>query len=104
MDIANSLPRVTVHLMIIDTLNSKMFAKFCKNKNLALPFYSQREIMHQLQDFNPFMPNGMSHCYQLDHSQFRFKGCWVVVFIQILMEHSVSKQWRHKPDATEHDI
>ena len=29
-------------------------------------------------------------------SPFPFKGCWVIlfIFIQILIEHSVSKQWR----------
>ena len=32
---------------------------------------------------------------------FRFKGCWVAffIFIQILIEHSVSKQWRHRSDT-----
>ena len=32
---------------------------------------------------NPFKPNGIFQCYQLDHSIFCFKGCWVVVFIFI---------------------
>ena len=49
------------------------------------------------------------HCYHLTHLAewnfpllaigpvyYRFKCCWVVVFIfiQILIEHPVSKQWR----------
>ena len=41
------------------------------------------------------MPNGISHLYQLDRS---ISSLRVFIFIQILIEHSVSKQWR--PDQT----
>ena len=39
---------------------------------------------------------GISYSYQMDQSIVRFKGCWVdlFIFIQILIEFSVSKQWR----------
>ena len=45
---------------------------------------------------NPFKLNGISHCYQLDPSFSVLKGCWIVfyIFIQISIEHSVSKQQR----------
>ena len=48
----------------------------------------------RLLSVNPFMPNGISHCYQLDQPISVFKGCLAVFFdfIQILMEHSVYKQ------------
>ena len=38
-------------------------------------------------------PTGLFH--------FFFKGCWVIffIFIQILIEHSVSKQWRSRSDT-----
>ena len=44
-----------------------------------------------------FKPVGISHCYQLEPSisdNFCYKGCLVVffIFIQILIELSVSKQ------------
>ena len=45
-------------------------------------------------DIYPFMPNGISNCYQLDPSISIF---WVVgwyFFIQILEDTSASKQWR----------
>ena len=38
------------------------------------------------------------HCWKSHVTvDFCFKGCWVVsiIFIQILIDHSVSKQWRH---------
>ena len=45
--------------------------------------------------FNPFMPNGIFHCYKLD--QF-ISVEWllgsVFIFIQILIEFTVSKRWR----------
>ena len=46
---------------------------------------------------NPFMPNGISHSYSTGKVHFRFKGRCVVFFIfnKILIEHSVSKPWRH---------
>ena len=46
-------------------------------------------------------PNGVSHSYQLDQSISVEKGCWMVffIFIQILIVHSVSKQWRPWSDA-----
>ena len=52
---------------------------------------------------NPFMPiksNFPPLTIEPDH--FRCKGSLVVffIFIQILNEHSVSKQWRTWPDAT----
>ena len=39
--------------------------------------------------------------YQMDKSISIFKGCWMVffIFIWILIEHSVSKQWRNWSDA-----
>ena len=45
---------------------------------------------------NPFMPNGISHCYELDVfiSNLRVVGWYFFFFIQILKETSVSKQWR----------
>ena len=45
----------------------------------------------ELTDLNPFMPNGIPRTVH-----FSFKGSWVVffTFIQKLIEHSVSKQWR----------
>ena len=51
---------------------------------------------------NPFKPNGISHYYQMDRSisLLRFDGSHVFfIFIHILMEHSVSKQWRPLSDA-----
>ena len=42
---------------------------------------------------NPFMPNGFSHLYQLDEFITNLGILSVFfVFIQILIEHSVSKQ------------
>ena len=44
-------------------------------------------------NFNPFKLNGLSHSNSLD-SPFPFKGCKVLfisIFIQILIENSVSK-------------
>ena len=45
----------------------------------------------------PFKPNEISRPIH-----FSFKGCWMVFFIfgQILIEHTVSKQWRPWSDAT----
>ena len=44
---------------------------------------------------NPFEPNGFSHRFQLEQSISVLKGCLVVffIFIQTLIEHSVSKRW-----------
>ena len=41
-------------------------------------------------------PNGISHCYQLEQSisVLRDVGWYFSFFIQILIEHSASKQWR----------
>ena len=45
--------------------------------------------------FKPFKPNGISH-YQLDQSisVLRVVGWYFSFCIQILIEHSVNKQWR----------
>ena len=45
--------------------------------------------------FNPFKLNGSSHPNLIDKSisVLRVVG-WFFIFIQILIEHSVSKQWR----------
>ena len=45
---------------------------------------------------NPFIPNGISHSYQLDQPISNFKGFWVVSFnlVQFLKVHFVSKQCR----------
>ena len=45
-------------------------------------------------NFKPFKPNGIFHSYQMGPVHFHFKSCWVVIFsfIQISIEHSVSKQ------------
>ena len=42
---------------------------------------------------NPFKPNGIPHSYKLDQSVsvLRFAGVVFFIFIQILIEHSVSK-------------
>ena len=41
---------------------------------------------------NPFEPNGISHS-SIGLVHFHFKGCWLIIFIfiQIVIEHSVSK-------------
>ena len=46
--------------------------------------------------YNPFMLNGISHCYQLAQSiSILMVVGWIFfIFIQILIEQSVSKQWR----------
>ena len=43
---------------------------------------------------NPFMPN--SPLISIGPIRFRFKGCWMefYIFIKILIDNSVSKQWR----------
>ena len=45
---------------------------------------------------NPFKLNGIT-LLSIGPVHFCFKGCWVVfiLFIQIVIEHSVSKQWCH---------
>ena len=45
---------------------------------------------------NPFMPNGFSHFYRLDELIFKFRVViWYFFnFIQIVIQHSVSKYWR----------
>ena len=50
--------------------------------------------------FNPFKPKGIFN-YQLGQS-ICFKGCKVVlfIFIKLLIEHYVSKQWRSWSEAT----
>ena len=44
---------------------------------------------------NPFKPSGISHCYQLEQSFsfLRVVGWYFTFYIQISIEHSVSKQW-----------
>ena len=61
------------------------------NKSLPVRFYF---------DFNPFMHNGISHCYQFDQciSISRVVGLYFIL-IQILIEQSVSKQWIPWSDA-----
>ena len=52
--------------------------------------------------FNRFKTNEMSHFYQLDQSisVLRVIECvFSLTFIQILLEHSVSKQWRSWSDT-----
>ena len=47
------------------------------------------------EDLNTFKQNVISYSYQLDQSIFvlRVAGWYFTFFIQILIEHSVSKQW-----------
>ena len=75
--------------IIVNTNISSLFDRFYPNHSV-----------------NPFMPNRISHGYQLEDLGcwvlFSFlleeKGCWVLffIFIQILIEFSVtcSKKWR----------
>ena len=44
---------------------------------------------------NPFMPNGISLSYQLDQpiSLFRIVGWYFIIYINFLIEHSISKQY-----------
>ena len=67
------------------------------NSFVENPYPLHQVIMFQgLHRLNPFKPNGSSHYNQLDKSIAILKGCWVVffIFIQVLTEHSLSKQWR----------
>ena len=51
-------------------------------------------------EITTFRPNGISHSYQLDQFISRVMGCRVVFFfVQILIEHSLRKQWDSKSDA-----
>ena len=52
---------------------------------------------------NPFQPNGISCSYQLGQSisVLRVVGWYFFIFIQILIQHSVSKQWRPRSDVAE---
>ena len=45
--------------------------------------------------FTPFMQNGISHL-SIAPVHFHFKGCLVTffIFVQVLIDYSVSKQWR----------
>ena len=46
---------------------------------------------------NPSMSNAFFHSYQLDEfffSNFRLVGWYFLIFIHVLNEASVSKQWR----------
>ena len=56
--------------------------------------YSQ-ELMSYYSIFNPFKPNGFPTLTNRA-SPYLFKGCWVVffIFIQILIDHYISKKWR----------
>ena len=53
------------------------------------------------QFINPFMPGGISHCYQLDQSisVLRVVGWYFSFFNNIFIGHSVSKQCRTRSDA-----
>ena len=46
--------------------------------------------------FNPFMPNGISHRYQLEQSisVLRDVRWYFFIFIQVFIENYASKQWR----------
>ena len=46
--------------------------------------------------FNPFMPNGISHRYQLEQSisVLRDVRWYFLIFIHVLIENYASKQWR----------
>ena len=73
--------------------------KFGYSENCcSFSFHSNKEEENKDKCNNPFMPNGISHCYHLEQSisVLRDVHCWVVflIFIQILIEHSASKQWR----------
>ena len=61
---------------------------------------SNDEILSFAQFLNPFMPNVFSHPCQLDKSisNLGLLG-GIFIFIQILKETSVSKQWRTWSDA-----
>ena len=50
--------------------------------------------------FNSFKPNVISKSYQYDQSISILRVIWIVffIFIQIQVEHSVSKQWRPGSD------
>ena len=45
--------------------------------------------------FNPYMPNGISHRYQLEQSISVLRDVrYFFIFIQVLIENNASKQWR----------
>ena len=78
-------PNITEKLLT-ESKNSNMYKR-------APKFIQQVEFLGLLdilefEKLNPFISNIFFHPYQL--------GCWVVffIFIQILKETSVSKQWR----------
>ena len=53
------------------------------------------EFVHCMRTaFNPFMPNGISHCYKLKQSIsfIRDARLYFFIFIQILLENYASKQ------------
>ena len=85
-----------------DIIESPISSMQCINTKNMIPVYGILEIIRTIYkkgiirggpepfckktiNVNPFKP-----------VHFRFKGCWVVffIFIQILIEHSISKQWR----------
>ena len=54
------------------------------------------EFVHFMRTaFNPFMPNGISHRYQLEQSISVLRDVrYYFIFIQVLKENYASKQWR----------
>ena len=55
------------------------------------------EFVHFMKTaFNPFMPNGISHRYQLEQSISVLRDArWYFSFFQVFIENCASKQWRH---------
>ena len=54
------------------------------------------EFVHFMRTaFNPFMPNRISHCYQLEQSISVLRDVRLYFsFFQVLIENCASKQWR----------
>ena len=55
------------------------------------------EFVHCMRTtFNPLMPNGISHRYQLEQSisVLRDVRWYFFIYIQVLIENYASKQWR----------
>ena len=74
----------------------------CGHINITLKLYSTHWlneatnslVLLRIQNtLNPFKRNEISHSYQLDQSISILRVVGFFIFIQILIEHSVSKQW-----------
>ena len=54
------------------------------------------EFVHYMRTaFNPVIPNGISHRYQLEQSISVLRGVrWYFLLYQVLIENYASKQWR----------